>query len=74
MHEKQTTTCSCRTLTPLLVSKGQAAATLSISLRSVSYLIAQGRLRTRRIGGRTLFSHKELQKFANADQLDAIAA
>jgi hypothetical protein len=73
MHEKQTTTCSCRTLTPLLVSKGQAAAMLSISLRSVSYLIPQGRLRTRRIGGQTLIS-QELQKFANADQVDAIAA
>jgi hypothetical protein len=47
---------------------------LSISLRSVGYLIAGGRLRTRRIGERTLIPHDELQRFAKADRIEAIAA
>jgi excisionase family DNA binding protein len=66
--------CKCRTLTPLLVSKKQAAAIPSISLRSVGYLIADGRLRIRRIGGRTLIPYDELQRFAKADRIEAIAA
>jgi excisionase family DNA binding protein len=68
------TTCNCNQLTPLLVSKTQAAAMLSISLRSIGYLIANGRLRTRRIGGRTLIAYDELQRFVKSDRIEAIAA
>jgi hypothetical protein len=63
------------TLTPLLVSKRQAAFVLGgISLRSVGYLIANGRLKTRRIGGRTMIHYAELQRFVREDQTEAIAA
>jgi len=47
---------------------------LSISLRSVGYLIANGRLRTRRIGDRTLIAYDELQRFVKSDRIEAIAA
>jgi excisionase family DNA binding protein len=68
------TTCKCKQPTPLLVSKSQAAFMLSISLRSVGYLIANGRLRTRRIGDRTLIAYDELQRFVKSDRIEAIAA
>jgi hypothetical protein len=63
------------TLIPLLVSKKQAAFVLGgISLRSVGYLISSGRLRTRRIGGRTMIHYSELQRFVKEDQTEPMAA
>jgi hypothetical protein len=43
---------------------------LGISLRGLDYLTTEGRLRTRRIGGRVLISYEEIQKFAKSDRWD----
>lgn len=52
---------------PILVPRKQAALLLGISIRAVDYLTSSGRLRCRRIGGRVLFSKKELHRFAMDD-------
>ncbi|MGI4854424.1 MAG: helix-turn-helix domain-containing protein [Janthinobacterium lividum] len=56
----------------LLVSRADAAAALSISLRSLAYLIAHGRLKVRKIGGRTLIAMEDLKRFANRDHKDLL--
>jgi hypothetical protein len=47
---------------PYLLDRKKAAFMLSLSLRSIDYLIAEGRLRTRRIGGRILLPTADLIK------------
>lgn len=56
----------------LLFSRRESADQLSLSLRSVAYLIADGRLRTRRIGGRVFIPRDELLRFANKDHLEPV--
>ena len=56
----------------LLYARKEAAYQLSISLRGIAYLIAEGRLRTRKIGGRTLIPHDELLRFSRLDRHDFI--
>lgn len=51
----------------LLVSRREAAAILSISIRGVDYMIADGRLSTRRIANRVLIPTEEIRKFAQSD-------
>ncbi len=51
----------------LLVSRREAAAMLSISIRGVDYMIADGRLSTRRIANRVLIPTEEIRKFAQSD-------
>ena len=58
--------------TPYLLDRKKAAFMLSLSLRSIDYLIAEGRLRTRRIGGRILLPTADLIKFANSDRFEPI--
>lgn len=48
----------------LLYTKKESAYQLSISLRSISYLITKGQIRTRKIGGRTLIPRAELLRFS----------
>jgi excisionase family DNA binding protein len=55
------------------VGREEAAQTLSISVRSVDYLIANKELTFRRIGGRVLIPVVELQKFARMDHPERIA-
>lgn len=52
----------------ILHSKDEAAALLSISTRSLEYLLASGRLKSRKLGGRTLVARDELERFAKSDQ------
>lgn len=59
-------------ITPILVSRKAAANALSISLRPLAYLIAEGRLKARKIGGRTLIATAELHRFANRDHHDVM--
>ena len=47
----------------LLLDKRSAAAS-SISLRTVDYLIADGKLRLRRVGRRVLIHRAEIARFA----------
>lgn len=51
----------------LLVDRRNAAQYLSISQRSLDYLLAHGELAMRRIGTRTLIPLAELKKFAGFD-------
>jgi excisionase family DNA binding protein len=48
----------------LLYSRKDAARLLSISLRSVDYMIAAGKLKTRKIGSRILIPASAIQRMA----------
>jgi excisionase family DNA binding protein len=50
----------------LLYSKKDVAYQLSVSLRSIDYLIAERRINTRKIGGRVLIPHEELMRFVRS--------
>jgi excisionase family DNA binding protein len=66
-----------RTLRPedkLLLSRREAAALLSISQRSLDYLIAENILPVRRIGSRVLIPSDVLQRFARTDHPRRIAS
>ena len=51
----------------LLVDRRNAAQYLSISQRSLDYLVASGELHTRRIGTRVLIPISELHRYAQVD-------
>jgi excisionase family DNA binding protein len=57
----------------LLVSQEEAAQLLSISKRSVEYLVATRQLPTRRIGSRALIPIEEVRRFARFDHPDRMA-
>lgn len=57
----------------LLVSREEAAAMLSISIRAVDYKIATGRLPTRRIANRVLIPIEEIRRFARSDHPERMA-
>ena len=57
----------------LLLSRQEAAALLSISQRSLDYLIANKVLMTRRIGSRVLIPAQDLHRFARADHPQRLA-
>jgi predicted transcriptional regulator len=57
----------------LLVSREEAAAMLSISVRGVDYYIATKRLSTRRIANRVLIPIEEIRKFARSDHPERMA-
>ena len=52
---------------PILISKREAAKTLSISLRSLDYLLASKEICARRIGRRVLIPRRALEEFARRD-------
>lgn len=58
----------------LLVGRLEAARMLSISERSLDYLIAKKQLTTRRIGTRVLISITDLQRYARADHPQPVAS
>ena len=60
------------TINKLLVSKKEAAQALSISIRSLEYLIARRELQTRRIGKRVLVLASALHKFVKRDHANAL--
>jgi hypothetical protein len=57
----------------LLVSRKMASEMLSISIRGVDYMIADGRLSTRRIANRVLIPTEEIRKFAQSDHPKRLA-
>jgi excisionase family DNA binding protein len=57
----------------LLLSRQEAAARLSISQRSLDYLVATKALSVRRIGSRVLVPLQDLQRFAGADHPGKLA-
>jgi excisionase family DNA binding protein len=48
----------------VLVSKREAARSLSVCLRTLDVLIGEGKIPTRRIGRRVLIARRHLQEFA----------
>jgi hypothetical protein len=60
------------TVKKLLYSRRDAAEALSLSIRSVDYLITTRRLSTRRIGSKILIPAREIQRFAREDHPDAV--
>lgn len=58
----------------LLVGREEAAEILSISVRSVDYLLANKQLSSRRIGSRMLIPVADLQKFARKDHPARLAS
>ena len=62
-----------RSAEKLLLSREEAATLLSISRRSLDYLIANKAISVRRIGTRVLIPVKDLQRFARADHPSRIA-
>ena len=51
----------------ILLSKKEAAHLLSVSPRTIDYLINRGELRPRRIGRRVLLPRRQLEIFARRD-------
>ena len=58
----------------LLVGREEAAVRLSLSVRSIDYLLADRQLKFRRIGGRVLIPISELERFARMDHPQRIAS
>jgi hypothetical protein len=56
----------------LLYDRKTAARMLSISIRSLDYLIADRKLETRRIGKKVLIPHGELVKFSKANHFGSV--
>ena len=56
----------------LLYTRADAACMLSISERSLDYLIASKELNTRRVGRRVLIPRSELLRFARGNHTDSI--
>jgi excisionase family DNA binding protein len=51
----------------LLYSRRDAARALSLSVRSIDYLIYTGRIPTRRVGGKILIHVSDVRRFAKTD-------
>jgi hypothetical protein len=56
----------------LLYSRRDTADALSLSIRSVDYLITAGRLPTRRVGGKILIPASAVRRFAREDHPDLV--
>lgn len=69
----KTCTSTHRDAHRLLYDRKEAARQLSISVRSLDYIIAARGLDTRRIGKKVLVTHASLVRYAQANHFDAIA-
>lgn len=56
----------------LLYSRRDTAEALSLSIRSVDYLITAGRLTARRVGGKILIPASAVRRFAREDHPDSV--
>jgi hypothetical protein len=59
------------TSTRLLYDRKEAARQLSISVRSLDYLIAGRELETRRIGKKVLITHASLVRYSQGNHYDS---
>lgn len=60
--------------TRMLYSRREAARQLSISIRSLDYLIAGKAFQTRRLGKKILIPHSELVRFAGGSHYGPMAS
>jgi hypothetical protein len=56
----------------LLYSRRDTAEALSLSIRSIDYLITTGRLTARRVGGKILIPASAVRRFAREDHPDFV--
>jgi excisionase family DNA binding protein len=56
----------------LLYDRKEAARQLSISVRTLDYIVASKQLATRRIGKKVLIPHGELVRYARADHCEPV--
>src|SRR5947208_13706303 len=56
-----------RSVEKLLYSRRDTAEALSLSIRSIDYIITTGRLPTRRVGGKILIPASAVRRFARED-------
>jgi hypothetical protein len=56
----------------MLYDRKEAARQLSISVRSLDYLIAGKQLETRRIGKKVMIPHGVLARYARADHFGSV--
>lgn len=68
----KTSTPSHQDAPRLLYSRREAARMLSVSVRSLDYLIANKQLATRRIGKKVLIPHSELVRYAKGNHYESI--
>jgi excisionase family DNA binding protein len=73
LYRKAPASVAIAPMDKLLVSQEEAALILSISKRSVEYLVATRQLSTRRIGTRALIPIEEVRRFARFDHPERIA-
>jgi len=57
----------------LLYDRKKAARMLSISIRSLAYLLSRGEIHFRRIGTKTLIPHAELVRFARGHHPEPVS-
>jgi hypothetical protein len=58
----------------MLYDRKEAARQISVSIRSLDYLIAGKKLETRRIGKKVLVTHASLKRYAAGNHYDAITS
>lgn len=58
----------------MLYDRREAARQLSVSVRSLDYLIAGKKLETRRIGKKVLVTHASLIRFSAANHYETVTA
>lgn len=61
-----------RSVEKLLYSRRDTAEALSLSIRSIDYLITTGRLTARRVGGKILIPASAVRRFAKEDHPDSV--
>jgi hypothetical protein len=61
-----------RSVEKLLYSRRDTAEALSLSIRSIDYLITTGRLTARRVGGKILIPASAVWRFAREDHPDSV--
>src|ERR1035437_7430350 len=64
--------CMDRSVEKLLYSRRDTAEALSLSIRSIDYLITTGRLPARRVGGKILIPASAVRRFAREDHPDSV--
>jgi hypothetical protein len=61
-----------RSVEKLLYSRRDTAEALSLSIRSIDYLITTGQLTARRVGGKILIPASAVRRFAREDHPDSV--
>ena len=73
LYRKPPASVAVAPMDKLLVSRKEAAQLLSITERSVEYLVATRRLSTWRIGARALIPMGDVRRFARSDHPERMA-